>query len=307
MGNSIPSSCRPSRIVRGFETAIARSTGTTKRREAERTAAKWDAELREGRYTSPSKIGWDDFRERYEQEVLPSLAAGTELKVKGVFNKVEEILQPMKLRDLTAERLSYYQSALRRQGRAEDTIAGHLAHLRSALQWAVRIGMLSQLPAITKPRRAKGASAMKGRPITTEEFERMLAETEDVVGVSATESWKHYLAGLWLSGLRFSESMELSWDDGGKLCIDLSDEFPMLRIPAELEQGHKDRLLPIVPGFAEFLLAIPEEERHGYVFNPLSLDGKARLKRDRVMRRTCEIGEKANVKVSSDAQGKKVK
>ena len=46
---------------------IARSTGTNKRREAERIAAKWEAELRDGRYSSPSKIGWDEFRERYEQ------------------------------------------------------------------------------------------------------------------------------------------------------------------------------------------------------------------------------------------------
>ena len=286
---------------------IARSTGTNKRREAERIAAKWEAELRDGRYSSPSKIGWDEFRERYEREVLPSLADGTDRKVKGVFNKVEEILRPAKLRDLTAERLSRYQSVLRSQGRAEDTIAGHLAHLRSALQWSVRIGMLSQLPLITKPRRAKGASAMKGRPLTKIEFEQMLTKVPDVVGVPAAESWKHYLEGLRLSGLRLGESMELSWNELGKLCIDLSQEFPMLRIPAELEKGHKDRLLPIVPEFAEFLLATPEEDRNGYVFNPLSKDGRVRLKQDRVMRRTCEIGKKANVKVSSDPTGKKLK
>ena len=32
----------------------------------------------------------------------------------------------------------------------------------------------------------------------------------------------------------------------------------MLRIPAECEKGHRDRLLPITPDFATFLLTIPE-------------------------------------------------
>jgi hypothetical protein len=36
---------------------VPKSTGTNKRREAERIAAKWEHDLREGRYQSPSKIG----------------------------------------------------------------------------------------------------------------------------------------------------------------------------------------------------------------------------------------------------------
>jgi hypothetical protein len=42
----------------------------------------------------------------------------------------------------------------------------------------------------------------------------------------------------------------------------------MLRIPAALEKGNKDRLLPIAPEFVEFLPATPEVEQTGYVFNP---------------------------------------
>ncbi len=41
---------------------------------------------------------------------------------------------------------------------------------------------------------------MKGRPITGEEFDRLLAKTAAVVGDAQAESWRHYLRGLWLSG-----------------------------------------------------------------------------------------------------------
>ena len=43
---------------------------------------------------------------------------------------------------------------------------------------------------------------MKGRAPTTEEYERMLDVVPRVVGEDEAESWRHFLAGLWLSGLR---------------------------------------------------------------------------------------------------------
>jgi hypothetical protein len=86
------------------------------------------------------------------------------------------------------------------------------------------------------------------------------------VGEAAAASWTHYLEGLWTSGLRLAESLELYWDRDDKLCVDLAGKRPMLRIPAELEKGHKDRHLPIAPEFAEFLLRTPPAERTGSVF-----------------------------------------
>ena len=62
---------------------IARSTRTANHRQAERCAAKWEAELQEGRYKRPSMTTWEEFRERYEQEYLSGLADGTFEKVVG--------------------------------------------------------------------------------------------------------------------------------------------------------------------------------------------------------------------------------
>ena len=46
---------------------IARSTGTTKRRDAERKAANWERELRDGHDHRPRNITWEDFRQRYDR------------------------------------------------------------------------------------------------------------------------------------------------------------------------------------------------------------------------------------------------
>lgn len=294
-------------VIRFFDPKTGRtlqkSTGTSNRREAERQLNVFEADLDAGRYESPNNILWHQFRDRYEQEVLASLAPKTQLKVATVFNALEAISVPVRLRDLTSERLSKFQAALRKRGSAESTIAGYLAHLRAALSWAVDMELLPRISKIQKPKRAKGSSVMKGRPITEGEFERMLAAVGAVVGDDAAESWRHYLRGLYLSGLRLAESLELFWDDDAKLCIVLESGEAYVRVPAELEKGNKDRLLPLAPDFAELLVKTPERERSGRVFKLKAQKNRGeRLTADRVTRVVAAIGRKAGVTVD---QGRK--
>jgi hypothetical protein len=287
---------------------VPRSTGTSKRKEADRVAAKWEHDLQEGRYQSPSKIGWAEFRIQYEDEVLPGLAEKTAGKVYAMFNAIERILNPQKLAALTADRISYLQSKLRDAGRSESTIKGHMAHLQASLNWENGVGLLNEVPKIDMPKRAKRSKKMKGRPATMKEFERMLDKTPSVVGEKAAESWQYYLRGLWWSGLRLEESLELYWDRDDKLRVDFTGKFPMLHIPAELEKGHQDRLLPITPEFAEFLLATPEADRTGRVFDPKAKRVKGpSLQPHRVGELVSAIGKAANVKVNTNPKTGKVK
>ena len=291
---------------------VSRSTGTTKRKEAEKRAAQWEAELREGRYHAPSKVLWAEFRERYEAEALTALAPAMRRKANGILDRVEEVLNPVKLADITAARLSYYGVEVRKAGTSDVTLAAHYRHLLAALGWACRMGMLVKVPAVEFPKRAKGSKLMKGRPIVLEEFERLLDKAPAIVGVEAAPSWRHYLTGLWLSGLRLAESLELWWEGDGRddrLAVDLTGEYPMLRIPAGLEKGNQDRLLPMAPEFAEFLLATPEDQRVGRVFNPRT---PRRAKGQRLCDRAVSgiitrIGEAAGVKVSEASETGKVK
>jgi len=146
---------------------------------------------------------------------------------------------------------------------------------------------------------------MKGRPITREEFERMLDKVVQVVGSEAARSWTMLLEGLWLSGLRLEESLELWWDRDDRLQVVMDGRHPLLRIPKELEKGNKDRLLPMAPEFAEYLEKIPEVERVGRVFKPMAKIVRGqRLTRDRVSRLISAIGKAANVKVHTYPSGK---
>ena len=126
----------------------------------------------------------------------------------------------------------------------------------------------------------------------------MLGQVVAVVGEAAAPRWAFYLRGLWASGLRLAESLELFWDREDKLHPVLTGRFPMLRIPADLEKGHKDRLLPMAPEFARLLETVPESERSGAVFRLDRFDGKAgRPAVDCVSKIVSKIGAKAKVRV----------
>ena len=201
-----------------------------------------------------------------------------------------------------------------------------MTHLKSTFNWAHGIGLLNEVPKITMPKRAKRSKKMKGRPITGEEFERVLSKVPGVLFPerwnkhcakeptqcerdTVVESWRHYLRGLWWSGLRLEESLELWWDRDDKLCVDLTGKYPMMHIPAELEKGHQDRLLPIAPEFAEFLLATPEAERTGPVFNPRPIrpERSQRLGEHQVGRTVSKFWKVAGVKVHTHPKTGKVK
>ena len=308
---------------------VRKSSETTNMKDARKAAARWEDELNSGKSRGRYATTWEQFTLRYEQEVLPSLAPRTAEKAGGVFNVIERTLPQVKnglLRELTAERISVLQADLRKRGRAEATIAGFLAYLRAALAWAVDQGLLAELPKIKRPQRAKRsgrADPMKGRPITTEEFERMLGKV--AVGLApiptkpkpagqrkrkapkpkppaiippvVVESWRHLLRGLWWSGLRLGEALNLYWDRSDKLCVDLSGRRPMLRIVAELEKGDRDRFLPIAPEFAEFLLQSPPTERHGRVFKPQGRAGGVVVGFSFACHTISRIGKAAGVKV----------
>lgn len=54
-----------------------KSSGERTKREAERAAAKWETELRQGLGAVASRMSWEDFRQRCEDEALSALADTT--------------------------------------------------------------------------------------------------------------------------------------------------------------------------------------------------------------------------------------
>ncbi len=276
---------------------VERSAKTSDRAKALKTAAKWEAELQEGRYAKANKMSWEEFRDYYISNAVAGLAKGSITAYESTFNAVERICNPKKLAEITTQRVTAFATELRKEGLAEATVARHLRHLKASMRWANREGLLNVVPKFTMPKRAKGAKVMRGRPITLEEFERMLSTVEKVVSAPAAESWKFYLHGLWESGLRLSESLTLRWDDApGAIVVDFTGKRPLLRIPAEVEKGNTDRLMPITPAFASMLQSVPAQKRRGRVFRLLADDGTPfPVKRWDVGQVIGEIGKQAGV------------
>lgn len=276
---------------------VVRSTGTPKKRDAERAAAKWEAELREGRYQKLSRTTWEEFREQYSRDVLDGLKASTATTYDATLNVFERLRRPVKLVEVTTPNLTAFVTDLRAQVSSPATIARHLRALMVAMRRAHREGLLLTLPSVTMPKQAKG---MRGRPLAGEEFERMLAAIPKVVDSAAVASWKFYLYGLWQSGLRLQESLELRWDDStAAMVVDMNGRRPMLRIPAESEKGNTHRLLPMAPEFAMLLDEIPAGQRRGRVFQPVDRSGQSYApSRNIIGPLITKIGEAAGVVVN---------
>jgi integrase len=208
---------------------------------------------------------WDEFDRRYRGEHLTSLSEGSAGHWRMMAGLVVEILRPVDLVDVDSDALSRLAQALRSRGVRETTIASYMGTLRAGLSWAERIGMLEKVPRYVMPRRSRGASKiMRSRPITAEEFERMVSVIPRICRRHAAE-YAELLEVLFWSGLRLNEALRLSWVLSADFAVWLGSEFPFYRIRTEGEKGHKDRLLPIAPEFGRWLLDVPPERRKGRV------------------------------------------
>ncbi len=277
-----------------------KSAGTSKEKAAWKAAAAWEDELRAGPLCPPSKVTWADFRKRYEEEHLATLAPQTVHKAGYALDRVERYLNPDRLCKLTAGALSTFQMKLRDTGAKDTTVAAVLRHVRAALSWGVSVGMMAKVPKVVMPKRAKGRK-MKGGALIGEQFDRLLLAVPKIRPHDAPE-WIRYLNGLWLSGLRLEESVALSWDADAPFAIDLSGRRPRFKIRGEAQKSGQDELLPMTPDFAEFILRTPESERRGRVFRLNHARRGTPLAAMAVGKLVTRIGEKARITVSVDGK-----
>lgn len=280
-----------------------RTTGESTRRAAERVAAVWEDELRDKRYHAPDRTTWSDFVARYRDECLLGLADDTYHKAMSILNQAHEFAPVNRLADFNPARISKLQAHWRERGLAESTIASYLAHIRAALSWAVAQGILRTLPTFPRVQRAKRgrrARLMKGRPLADNELQLLLDAVPDSIDEpDDAPAWQFYVRGLWLSGLRLEESLKLHWERNDELGVRLGPGRPMFLIHAEHEKGHTDRVLPMSPEFAEFLQAVPEANRKGFVFVLPRRKGTKQVSADWAGHVLSAIGEQAGIVVDS--------
>lgn len=280
-------------------------TRTTKRsvkRDAERFAARLEEQLATGTYREVEHVTWREACEKFETEVFPAQAEKTAARMRSLWRLVERTINPARLAGIQEDQIAAVVAELRNLGRSPFTVKTHLVRLGQFLGWAVERKLLARVPTI--PSDVGTLTPRRGRPITEEEFDRMIAKTEEIVGEEDAAEWKHLLRGLWKSGLRLGEAMALHWTDDSEICVELDGSRPMFRIQAIVDKARQFRVFPVAPDFFDFLNETPAAGRVGYVFNPKGCkvtSGRPLL--DWVSKRISEIGEKAGVKVSEGRKG----
>lgn len=104
---------------------------------------------------------------------MSGLRETTAIAYESTFNVFERKCKPGKLSELTTQKVTAFVTILREDGLTPATIARHLRTLKLATRWANKHGLLLKVPEFTMPSEAKGS---KGRALSLEEFERMLAK-----------------------------------------------------------------------------------------------------------------------------------
>ena len=151
--------------------------------------------------------------------------------------------------------MSRFQAEARKEGMKATTLARHLRHIKAGLRWGERQGLMVKAPAIEMPKLPKGQSLAKHRPVTAEEFDRLLLAVPKVRPHDAP-AWERLLRGLWLSGLRLGEAVALDWNDG-PFVLDTTGKHPTFRIEAEGQKSRRSEVVPLTPDFAEWILPRP--------------------------------------------------
>lgn len=216
---------------------------------------------------------WDRFCTRYREKLLATSSAN-----QGKWKTVSELvsqefdrrgIDPY-LKHIDREFLESVADRLRTdRGNAESTVRSAIATLRSGLNYAAGFGWMPPVPRLVELGRQEQRSAeMRGRPLTTEEFERILAQVRrHKITKHHPHDWDALLRALWLGGLRISEALSLHRRSA--VChrpVDLFTRRPKILFLSS-QKNRRDQRVAITPDFAEFLRK--ESNRgDGYFFSP---------------------------------------
>jgi integrase len=108
------------------------------------------------------------------------------------------------------------------------------------------------------PRRTrKSGKLAKARPVTLEEFERIVLKVETVRPHDYPQ-WQRLLWGYWHSGFRLRELLALSWDSTADVAIDTRYKFPLVRFSAAGHKRGEDQYQVITPEFWELIKDRPQ-------------------------------------------------
>ncbi|MEZ6064057.1 MAG: hypothetical protein R3C19_27240, partial [Planctomycetaceae bacterium] len=174
---------------------------------------------------------------------------------------------------MTLEMLEYLQDRLLAGDesiydfRSPNTVNSMMSAVMAFVRHCAKRGWIDSIPAVEK---LDVDDVMKGRPVTGEEFERMLEAVPDVVGKESAPSWIFALRVLWESAFRIGDLMDFSWDDERHIhpvWPARSGQHATIVVPPSQKNGRLQQI-PLLPGLRELLESVQKRHRHGWVVDP---------------------------------------
>ena len=223
-----------------------KSTRTAVKKEAEQQRRQLERELEAGR-KSESEILWDDFAKEFLEKHAARKPATTLDFYERALRMFSEVSKPKKLSSVKLVTLEDFANARLKEGVAPATVNRDLRHVRAALKWAKRRGLVSEVPdfgnVFIKEHRKKPTI------IPEEDFLAMLGairKKEIRLTKRPADWWCAFLYIAYYLGLRRGEILSLSWDDISFTTLDV-------RVCASTSKSRKERVVPMAAELAGVL------------------------------------------------------
>lgn len=236
---------------------VQKSAKTTRRRDAIRRAPKLIAQHAEDKQAA-TECAWADFVKIYQRQHLDRLSKDYRATFSSASNKFRNSQKVKTIGGVRKQHLADFTAELHNNGHPPATIASYLKHLRAALNWATDNGYRSTRIEVKIPKNKRGTRKMRGRPLTGEEFDRMVE--------AAPDAYLGILKTMWLIGLRLSEALIFSWDDPTTIHVDdLDGRTPCYVCPGNCHKAGVDMRVPLTPDAVKWLRETPADQRTGRV------------------------------------------
>ena len=223
-----------------------RTTRTSVKKNAERQRRELERELDAGK-RAESDMTWEEFVELFLEKHAARKPSTTLCVYRQCLNAFTEVVKPKKLAKVGHAVLEDFADKRLRLGNAPATVNRDLRHVRAALRWAKRRGLIPDAPDF------KGVFLREDRKTPTiipeEDFMAMvgaLRKPDLILKRRSADWWRVFLYVAHYLGLRRSEILGLTW---GRVSFDTLE----VRVLAATSKGRKERIVPIAPELGNVL------------------------------------------------------
>jgi integrase len=183
-----------------------------------------EVEITEGGFGLLIKKLWREFREEYEQKILPQMPSPrSRTEVGYVLNNFEKVAAPKWVRFINRKMLDeFVAKRLQMRGKKKgdtispETVKKELRTLRACLRCAVEWHYLPEVPSMPK----FGSFQHDKRFVSEQHFEEMLLVLDTAtmrlpsdLSCSAERWWRTLLIIAWVTGMRIGALLNLRWED----------------------------------------------------------------------------------------------